>query len=117
MLALNIQVDYLNQRVSELETYIHNLKIMTIPQRIICELRKINHRDNLANRFTLPMTKGELSDLVGIEPETMSRNLPKLAQHGVALENRNVSFFDYDQMKKSVCGQCPGKNSCPAFSH
>lgn len=109
-------LEYLKERVQELEVTIDNMRLMSVPQRIVCELRKLAAAHRLDPRcFHLPHTKGVLAFRVGIEAETFSRALPRLNDYGVHFEGRQVVVDDVKKVNHKVCDQCAGRDTCRAY--
>lgn len=110
------QIIDLNQKINDLRIQLDNVLRFSAPQRLICVLKHICQRHHLnAKEFILPMTKGRLALLVGIEQETVSRTIHRLEQYGVSISGKTASFHDGDKIRRTVCDHCAGRDSCAAF--
>ncbi len=102
-------IEQLNEKIHALSIDLDNAHRMTAAQRIVCKLIKIcgGKFD-----FILPMTKGRFALHVGIEGETFSRAIPKLAEYGVKIDEKKVTFTDEWRMTKNVCDICAARHTC-----
>ncbi len=99
----------LTEKLNTLSIDLDNIIRMKSPQRIVCKLIKLCGGKS---KFQLPMTKGRLALLIGIEQETMSRSIPKLKEHGVRIEDKTVTFTDLRLTTKGVCDNCAARHTC-----
>ena len=60
---------------------------------------------HLAKHFDLPLTRGEIANMLGLTIETVSRQMTKLRQMGVIdiHNNRHVMVGDVDRLR-DLCG-------------
>jgi CRP/FNR family transcriptional regulator, transcriptional activator FtrB len=57
-----------------------------------------NARAGRTGRFTLPMEKRALANLLGMRPENLSRSLAELTDHGVAVRGSMVEIRNADAL-------------------
>jgi CRP-like cAMP-binding protein len=58
------------------------------------------------SQFTLPMSKGDLAEVLGTVNETLSRNLRKMIDLGVlAVENRDITILDQARLEAIAGGE------------
>lgn len=63
-----------------------------------------------SNEFNLPMSRHEIANFLGMQPETFSRSLKKLVNSGyIDVNLRNVKITDPDKLRL-LAGHC---DSCP----
>jgi CRP-like cAMP-binding protein len=112
------QIIDLNQKVFELTVQIDNLHRFTVPQRLACDLKKVCEQNSLnPERFELPLTKTRLAHSIGIEHETLSRTIPKMAEYGISISGKVVEFTDKPRTQRTVCDDCAGRDACRAFKY
>lgn len=101
----------LQTKVNELQIQIDNMVRFSVPQRVVCSIKKLApEQDN----FVLPITKGTLSLRIGIEAETLSRSLKKINTYGVQVDGRQVTL-DHATTRRTVCDLCAARYWCKAY--
>jgi CRP/FNR family transcriptional regulator, dissimilatory nitrate respiration regulator len=59
-----------------------------------------------SNQITLPMSKGDLADVLGTVNETLSRNLRKMIDLGVLeVDNRNIKVLNQARLEAIAAGE------------
>jgi CRP/FNR family transcriptional regulator, dissimilatory nitrate respiration regulator len=59
-----------------------------------------------SNQFTLPMSKGDLANVLGTVNETVSRNLRKMIDLGVLqVDNRDITIIDRTRLEAIAAGE------------
>ncbi|MEQ1789709.1 MAG: Crp/Fnr family transcriptional regulator [Rickettsiales bacterium] len=86
---------------------------MSATQILACFLQKICVNNNFNNlNFELPYTKSLIASRLGMELETLSRSLPKLIEHGITVNGKNVSFDDCNAIQQHSCDSCSISEEC-----
>lgn len=101
----------LQQKVRELEVQLDNVLRFNAPQRVICSLKKLS--PNQTN-FMLPITKGTFAFQIGIEAETFSRALKRIATYGAQVQGKQV-IIDRNTTRRTVCDNCAARDWCKAY--
>ncbi|MBU1195413.1 MAG: Crp/Fnr family transcriptional regulator [Proteobacteria bacterium] len=76
-LALNILAD-LSMRLRDFTIQIENLSLKEVPARLAAYILTLSKEQRNKTRVTLPISKAQLSNLIGTTPETISRILKKM---------------------------------------
>jgi CRP/FNR family transcriptional regulator, dissimilatory nitrate respiration regulator len=59
-----------------------------------------------SNQITLPMTKGDLADVLGTVNETLSRNLRKMIDLKIIMvDNREITILDQTRLQAIASGE------------
>lgn len=88
---------------------------MTASQRLACFLLRIctlHHLD--PRRFELPYSKTLIASRLGMKPETFSRTLATLEEHGIRVANTTVTFENVDLIQQFICEHCSVIGECPS---
>ncbi len=101
----------LQLKVNELQVYIDNILRFNATQRAVCAIKR---HEPSQDTFTLRVTKTTLALQIGIELETLSRNLKKLPLYGAQINNKRVAI-DRDTTRRTVCNHCAAKDWCKAY--
>lgn len=84
---------------------IEMLSLKEVSARLATWLRSAAERAR-SNRITLPMSKGELADILGTVNETLSRNLRKLIDlQVIAVDNREITILDVKRLDAIAGGE------------
>lgn len=79
----------------------------TAPERVACFLvnmaERIGMADGKATRFSLPMSRRDIADSIGVTIETVSRQLTELRKRGI-IETSGRSRIGILDMAKLTCG-------------
>ena len=86
---------------------------MTAPQLVACFLQRLCVLHNFNPRdFTLPYSKSLIASRLGMEPETFSRTLAKLKEHGIEVAGNRVIIRNLTQIEHYVCAFCSVAGEC-----
>lgn len=90
---------------------------LSAAQRLACSLLRICtlHRLN-PQHFALPYSKSTLASTLGMEGETFSRSLKKLASLGVHVRGSQVEIRDPHALECYVCGHCSIADDCTTLA-
>lgn len=58
-------------------------------------------------------TEKLIASRLGMEPETFSRGLATLKDHGIKAQNAKIVFCDIEAMEDFVCDHCSMAGECP----
>lgn len=87
---------------------------MNVAQRVGCFLQRLCVLHGFDPRgFNLPYSKALIASRLGMSPETLSRSLGALKEHGVRVEDSRVSFCDIHAMEEFICNHCSMSGDCP----
>lgn len=110
--ALNL-LAAMSQYVHMIELESEQKSTMSVPQRVGCFLQRLCVIHQLDPRgFELPYSKALIASRLGIEPETLSRGLAALKEHGIKVENSTISFGDMQAAHDFVCVHCSIVGEC-----
>ncbi len=112
-MSINQQVIELNNKIIILQSKLDNITQFTVPQRIVCALKRIWPQSR--GTFDLPVSKGTLALRVGIQQETLSRNIQKIEPLGVRLIGSSVIVYDNDLARHKVCDHCAAAKICKGY--
>ncbi len=76
-LGMNLLAD-LSRRLREFTVQIENLSLKEVPARLAAYILTLSKEQKNEKRVTLPISKAQLSNLIGTTPETVSRILKKM---------------------------------------
>lgn len=76
-LGMNLLAD-LSRRLREFTVQIENLSLKEVPARLSAYFLTLSREQNNQKKLMLPISKAQLSNLIGTTPETVSRVLKKM---------------------------------------
>lgn len=76
-LGMNLLAD-LSRRLREFTVQIENLSLKEVPARLAAYILTLSKEQKNEKKVTLPISKNQLSNLIGTTPETVSRILKKM---------------------------------------
>jgi CRP/FNR family transcriptional regulator len=76
-LGMNMLAD-LSRRLREFTVQIENLSLKEVPARLAAYILTLSKEQKNEQQVTLPISKAQLSNLIGTTPETVSRILKKM---------------------------------------
>ncbi len=76
-LSMNLLAD-LSRRLREFTIQIENLSLKEVPARLAAYILTLSKEQENEKQVTLPISKAQLSNLIGTTPETVSRVLKKM---------------------------------------
>lgn len=105
-IALNM-LSILSQRLRRFTSMIENLSLKEVPGRLAAYLLYLSESHQSADKLTLDISKGQLSNLLGTIPETLSRILTKMSKANlVKTEGRHgISILDREGLEELASGE------------
>ena len=105
-IALNM-LSILSRRLRRFTSMIENLSLKEVPGRLAAYLLYLSESHQGADKLTLDISKGQLSNLLGTIPETLSRILTKMNKAGlVKTEGRHgISILDREGLEELASGE------------
>ena len=105
-IALNM-LSILSQRLRRFTSMIENLSLKEVPGRLAAYLLYLSESHQGADKLTLDISKGQLSNLLGTIPETLSRILTKMSKAGlVKTEGRHgISILNREGLEELASGE------------
>lgn len=95
-LGMNLLAD-LSRRLREFTIQIENLSLKEVPARLAAYILTLSKEQNNNTRVILPISKAQLSNLIGTTPETVSRVLKKMMDSSlIEVETKNILIKDHD---------------------
>lgn len=87
---------------------IEHQTLMTAPQRVGCLLLKLYKSQNPQknNIVYLPCEKRLIAARLQMSPETFSRALDTLKEHGIALKQEGIAIVNEEQLGDYACSSC-----------
>lgn len=70
------------------------------PQRLAAYLLDLIDKEGIGGSAELPFAKGTLASRLGMTPETMSRSLAALGEHGLVVRGHRVVLTDRDRVER-----------------
>ncbi len=96
-LASDLSLNY-RHAIRELKS----MRMRTGFQRLVAWILAMLAKSPSPNEIQVPFNKALLASRLGISPETLSRDLARLAQHGVSVEGRVLRVTDTETLRKLV---------------
>jgi CRP/FNR family transcriptional regulator len=93
-LSMNMLAD-LSNRLRAFTVQIENLSLKEVPARLAAYILTLSTEQNNEDMVTLPISKAQLSNLIGTTPETISRIFKKMADAQL-IEVKTKDIFIYD---------------------
>lgn len=86
---------------------------MSAAQLVACFMQRLCVlHDFDPKSFELPYSKLLIASRLGMEPETFSRTLAKLDDHGIHIEGNKVRITDLEKVGSYVCSACSIAGEC-----
>lgn len=112
VIALNILTS-LSQYSHMVEVESEQKTTMSVSQRVGCFLQRICVMHGLdKNSFVLPYSKSLIASRLGMEPETFSRALTKLKEHGISIDDKKIVLRDMQAIEDFICEHCSMLGNC-----
>ncbi len=93
-LALKI-LALLSRRLRQFTLLIENLSLKEVPGRLAAYFISLSEEQDIPDILTLPVSKGQLSSLLGTIPETMSRILSRMSKDGlIEVNGREIKILN-----------------------
>ncbi|MCF6247788.1 MAG: Crp/Fnr family transcriptional regulator [Desulfobacula sp.] len=98
-LGMNLLAD-LSRRLREFTIQIENLSLKEVPARLAAYILTLSDEQKNASKVTLPISKTQLSNLIGTTPETVSRILKKMsASSYIEVKGKVINIKDLDELE------------------
>jgi CRP/FNR family transcriptional regulator len=100
-------VSVLSRRLMGFARLIEDLSLKEAPARLAAYLLLLREQSGGGDEVELPMSKSQLSNLLGTTPETLSRMLGKLTQEGALaqVDSRRLRLLDPAFLKRIDAGE------------
>jgi CRP/FNR family transcriptional regulator len=93
-LGMNLLAD-LSRRLREFTVQIENLSLKEVPARLAAYILTLSKEQKNETQITLPISKAQLSNLIGTTPETVSRILKKMTDASlIEVQAKIISIHD-----------------------
>lgn len=94
--------------MQKLVRQIEHQTLMTAPERVGCFLLKLSRRckEGVCKAVTFPYEKRLIAAQLQMSPETFSRALETLKDHGVFVDHANVIVTDRSALREFACQNC-----------
>ncbi len=98
-LAMNLLAD-LSRRLRAFTVQIEELSLKEVPARMAAYILTLSAEQNNIDQITLPISKAQLSNLIGTTPETISRVLKKMSGMGmIRVKAKDILILDTQGLK------------------
>ena len=95
-LGMNLLAD-LSRRLREFTIQIENLSLKEVPARLAAYFLTLSKEQKNEKQVVLPISKAQLSNLIGTTPETVSRILKKMMDSSyIKVETKTILIEDYE---------------------
>lgn len=95
-LAMNLLGD-LSMRLREFTIQVENLSLKEVPARLAAYILTLSKEQENENQVTLPISKAQLSNLIGTTPETVSRVFKKMTDADlIDVQTKTIIIQDFD---------------------
>ena len=95
-LGMNLLAD-LSRRLREFTIQIENLSLKEVPARLAAYFLTLSKEQKNEKQIVLPISKAQLSNLIGTTPETVSRILKKMMDSSyIKVETKTILIEDYE---------------------
>lgn len=112
VISLNI-LAAVSQYAHMVEVEAEQRSTMGVAQRVGCFLQRLCVMHGLdPSGFELPYSKVLIASRLGMEPETFSRALSTLKEHGIKIENNRISLCDAHTLETYICDHCSMVGKC-----
>jgi CRP/FNR family transcriptional regulator len=95
-LSMNMLAD-LSRRLRAFTVQIEALSLKEVPARLAAYILTLSKEQKNATRVRLPISKAQLSNLIGTTPETISRMFKKMGETGlIEVQTKTIDILDKD---------------------
>ena len=99
-LSMNMLAD-LSKRLRAFTIQIENLSLKEVPARLAAYILTLSGEQKNENKVTLPISKAQLSNLIGTTPETISRILKKMADTQlIEVQTKDIFINDMEGLSE-----------------
>lgn len=104
-IALNM-LAILSKRLKQFIGLVENLSLKEVPQRLASYLIFLSDNDNYNDSIELDVAKGQLANMLGTIPETLSRILSKMVDRNlIRVQGRTIHLVDKNGLKTISTGE------------
>ena len=105
-LALNM-LAILSRRLRQFATLVEGLSLKEVPSRLAAHLLELAERGGSFDRAKLEVSKGQLANLLGTIPETLSRILSRMTSQGLIRPAgpRSITLVDRAGLEELASGE------------
>jgi CRP/FNR family transcriptional regulator, dissimilatory nitrate respiration regulator len=105
-LALNM-LAILSRRLRQFAALVEDLSLKEVPSRLAAHLLELAERTGLHDRVELEVPKGQLANLLGTIPETLSRILSRMTSQGLIRSTgpRAITLVDRAGLEELASGE------------
>jgi CRP-like cAMP-binding protein len=91
----------LSRRLREFTIQIENLSLKEVPARIAAYILTLSQEQNNKTKVSLPISKAQLSNLIGTTPETVSRILKKMMDSSlIEVQGKTILINDLEGLEE-----------------
>ncbi len=95
-LSMNMLAD-LSRRLRAFTVQIEALSLKEVPARLAAYILTLSKEQQNSARIQLPISKAQLSNLIGTTPETISRMFKKMGDSGfIRVQTKTIDILDKD---------------------
>jgi CRP/FNR family transcriptional regulator len=99
-LSLNMLANFA-QKLRRFTKQIESLALKEVPARLASHLIYLTETQKHPDRVTLRLPKGQLANLLGTSPETLSRVFARLVESGVIrMDGKEIHILDRDELTR-----------------
>ncbi len=85
----------LSERLRRFTLQVENLSLKEVPNRLATYFLYLSREEKKGESFSLDISKGQLASLLGTVPETLSRILARMRDHGIIeVEGAQIHLLD-----------------------
>lgn len=104
-IALNM-LAILSKRLKQFTGLVENLSLKEVPQRLASHLILLSDNENNDDSIELDVAKGQLANMLGTIPETLSRILSKMVERNlIRVQGRTIHLVDKNGLKAIATGE------------
>lgn len=105
LIALNM-LAILSRRLKQFTRLVENLSLKEVPQRLASYLIFLSKNEENNDAVELDIAKGQLANILGTIPETLSRMLGKMVNNGlIRVQGRTIKFVDRKGLMAIASGE------------
>lgn len=98
-LGMNLLAD-LSRRLREFTVQIENLSLKEVPARLAAYILTLSAEQENDTRVTLPISKAQLSNLIGTTPETVSRIFKKMSDASyIEVNGKEIRIENFEELE------------------
>ena len=91
----------LSLRLRRFASQVESLSLKEVPARLAAHLLYLAGEQDRTDRVVLDIPKGQLANLLGTTPETLSRIFARMTEEGVIrVDGKTIQLLDYEELLK-----------------